>query len=411
MASIHPTFDIQIGDTVFGQTLINSDRSGMTGKSMTLLDLVKRVVINKNLDKTVTRGKKRVKINTCDVTMSNPLDKDGNGQLDNILRLGRKVQIWLGYGDIPRTRVGVYKLYNPVWKYPRSGVPEVHFKAKAGDVGLQMDFTPHVLHNVTHSEAVVKMVEGQNFKLDIVPTKEKTTLVKHIYETTHDAIGRWAYDCGYDFMIDEKTDPNTLIFRQINERPMTTHTGQEMTVGWGPRTTANLPAAELTIEHKYPDPVPMNGIQMRGPDGKILGPGQKKVFDRGVANAGEKEAASTTQRPGTATSGGLSGKSLAGAAAQKLTKSIDLLYDPGIPYFELGRVVTLVGRGDNSRRYRIVDITHELTLTGYTTRVKAVIGGSPAPSLTAQPDRHKVLGPGQKKVFNRDVESGKARPQ
>lgn len=389
-------FDIQIGDTLFSKVKLKEGNG-------TLRDLVKRIIINKNLDKTLTKGKKRIKINTCDVVLSNPV-VNGVGQLDNILRLGRKVQVWLGYEGYPLTRVGVYTLYNPVWKYPQNGVPEVHFKAKAGDVGLMFGYGAKVYKNRKHSDVIREIAEEKGMAVDVLDSKEKTTLIKSVHENEYEAIQRWAYDIGYDFYVDSDTDPNTLVCKPVNDTEPTVIGGQRFTTGWGPDTKATFPAVEMTFQHNYPDPTLTMGA--RTDTAKVFGAGQstfgylgdiKKATEYMLSKQPAGPLQSTMQLEtlsrGTATLGQLSQKLQGSQAAQQLSKTVEALYIPGIPFFRLGTTFQVVGHGDNSRKYRIVDITHEVDEKGFRTRIKAAIGGGPAAAASA--GNSPVFGHGQ----------------
>lgn len=371
MLQVHPNFDIQIGDVLFSEKYITV--TGST-KPMTLLDLVQKIVINKNLDKSATKGKKRVKTNTCDVVISNP-----QGQLNNILRFGRKVTVWLGHGGDgdPLVGVGTYTLYRPKWIYPRNGMPSVHFQAKAGDMALWYEEAPRTEHNITHSQFVAKLAKEAALLADIEPTHEKLTLIKSFNETDHDAIARWAYDCGMDFYIDTNTTPNTLVWKRVSYRPMTDRSGKELSIGWGPGNPATLQAAEMTIERNYPEPSAFTG-QLRDKAGGVNTLGSDPFKYVPIFYKAQDPAYGENTVFSTGTSGmNFNKKIQAGAAAARLARQVDCLFDPGIPFFELGRTIPVVGMGDHDRVYKLLDITHEVTWAGYTTRVKlGIMAGS-----------------------------------
>lgn len=400
-----PDFDIQIGDVRFSTTpLLNKQGS--------MLELVQSVVINKNLDKTAAKGKRKVKINTCDVVIANT-----DHQLDNILRLGRKVKVWLGFEGAPLVRVGVYTLCNPKWKYPKNGVPTVHFKAKAGDVGLMMDGAGFIMKNMSHTQAIKELAVKYGFLVDIpVDSKEKTTLLKTVHEYPLDAMQRWAYDIGFDFFVDDETEPNTVVCKPVNDRDFTTfgasqlggnsgsrfsNKAQIFTTGWGPGTPAAFPASEMEIEHNYPDPT--TSAMGRKENGAVVGTGELSAVLLGFVKAGllqkgQADNVINTMNRSTTTPSQVISKMQGAQAAQKLSKVVTCTYDPGIPFFRLGQAIRLVGHGDHSRVYRLVDITHSVGKTGYKTTIKAIIGGDVTAKSTA--GTFIVGGTGEKSAVN-----------
>lgn len=372
-----PRFDIQIGKTRFSRTPLDTRSGGTPG---TLLDLVESVIINKNLDKTATKGKRKVKVNSCNVTIAN-IDK----QLDNILRLGRKVTVWLGYAKDDLTRVGVYTLTNPKWVYPRTGIPKVQFKATAGENGLRGDNSGKVWRDKTVTQVVEEIAKKAGYEVDILHTNKKQVILKTVDEEYDDLIARLAYDLGYEYYFD---DDDKLVFKPVNDREYLVVGGKQFTTGWGPGTPAAYPAASLEVEHNYPQPTVTATV--RTTDGKVVTSGADnavliRIFNRGDISKEQFDHVRQTIGTGTTDTAGMAHKAQAAQSAQQLTKTLTCTYDPGIPYFRLGQLIKLVGHGDLSRTYRINDITHTVNKSGYTTQIKAAVGGNPTGNKATLP--------------------------
>lgn len=369
----HPHFDIQIGKVRFSeQKLLSGDG--------TLLNLVKSITINKNLDKTATKGKRKVKVNQCDVVLTNVSEFDKHGfPLDNLLRLGRKVKVWLGYQGEPLIRVGVYTLCNPKWSFPRNGLPSVHFKAKAGDVSLMDDNRGEIFRDITVSDAIKKLAERHGLQTNVAPTQGKVTLLKTVEEDYIDAMYRWAYDVGYELTIDENTEPNTVVCGPMKETTYLYIGDRPFTTGWGPGTPASFPAASMEIEHTYPDPTvtgtsvtDTKKVAVSGSIGTVL----VALLKENLISESTHSNAIKTINSGIATKNQMENKVRGAQAATQLSKVLTAVYDPGIPYFQLGKMIKVVGHGDLSRNYRLVDITHMVSQKGFTTQIKAMIGGN-----------------------------------
>jgi hypothetical protein len=340
-----------------------------------MLGLIKSVRINKNLDKTATRGKKRVKTNTCDITLANV-----DHQLDNIMRMGRRIQVFFGYGS-QVYRVGSYLLNNPVWKYPKSGVPSVSYKGTAGDVRLMLSKTARVYRAKTFNEVLADMASRSGMVLaSTVVSAEKETFVKTAAESDWDALQRWSLDRGYEFWVDESTEPNTMHCGAFDIGDITIFGGgQKFSVGWGPNTQAYLPAQEMIIEHRYPVATGGGSAKIDKTKRNINvpvagGPGRPAKVHR--FEAGWDEEKSTTKPSSTkTTSVNVTVAGNASASASTLTKQVTAVFYPGVPIFKLGQRMPVVEMGDQSGLYTIMDITHEFGVGGFKTTVKAIKGG------------------------------------
>lgn len=373
MVGNFPRFDIEIGGTKL------SDAG--------LLQLVRSITVNKASDKTQMRGKRRTKINRCDITFSNP-----DGKIDNILRLGRKLKVWLGYQGFPLIRVGVYNVENPRWVYTENDVPTVQIRAMAGDVNLLYSKGGVAFRNVTHTGAAKLMTERHGLAFAGEETGVKTTLLKGASESDWDALERWAHDVGFEITIDDTTDPNTVHFEPITEVEPVVFSGQRLTLGWGPGTTATLPCQKLSIEHRYASTV--SKANRRTETGKVAGFSLDGSF--GLTPTEVKTVQKIYEHIVKALNTGPLGKmpqQLAGAShSGSPSKVLDATLVPGIPFLRLGQSIPLIERGDQSGLYRIVDITHEVNENGYITRIRATKGGLAAKKTKATAKNAKVGG-------------------
>lgn len=372
MLTTFPKFDVEIGNTLLSK--------------VGLLGLVRSIIISKDSDKVKMRGKRRAMINRCDLTIDNP-----DGQIDNILRLGRKLKVWIGYEDHPLIRVGVYFVENPRWVYTENSVPQVQIRALAGDVRMLYSKVGVAFRNVTHTGAARAMAERHGLAFVGPEAGVKTTLIKGASETDWEALERWAYDIGYETWVDDTTDPNTLHFEPITEAELATFEGQRLTIGWGPNTSATLPCQRLTIEHRYA--ISLGRGNLRTASGKAYVIDTDGAFTVNPTVASSKTTKSRTvetvvHSPSTTPPGSMLSKLTGAQASGSPGKVLEAVFTPGIPFFKLGQVIPLVERGDLSGPYRIVSVTHELNESGYTTRIRAVKGGvakaSKRPPATAK---------------------------
>lgn len=354
MNTSRPRFDIQLGDTRF------SDAG--------LLSLVKSVQQSRNNDKTVTRGKKRIKINRCDIELVNQ-----DSQLNNILRMGRSFKVWMGYEDYPLTMVGSYRMEHPKWMFQKSGPPTITLRGVAGDVKLAYDKRAKSFVNKTHSQIAEKLAAEHGLKAKVRATPESVHLVKSAYESDYDFLDRLAFDVGYDWWVDETTEPHTLVFEPPKEENITAIGGTPLTLGWGDGSPASLLAETLTVDIKFPETkAASSGRKQDGTAVKVWSSQQGDWMEVQV-DAGEIAAL----HKGTTPEGGPASRQKVASVAHYATtkKTMDATLMPGIPFLKLNQIMPLVGLGDISGRYRIVEIVNHITPNKYETRIKGVIGG------------------------------------
>jgi hypothetical protein len=333
-----------------------------------LLYLVQRIGINKAIDKVATRGKKRTKTNRCDITLTNP-----DGQLVNMLRWGRKIQIFGAFEGTERVLLGQYRLENPRWVFPKQGVPHVMYRGLGGDGKVYRGKGPAVYKTKTITEVVKSIGGSYGFQVDAkLPVDPKVSVHKPAGMTDHALLDQLAYSAGADWYVNDTTDPPTLIFRLPHEKDLPVVRGKRLTVGWGPASKATLKATELAVEHNYPIAQAMMGGRLSS--GALFAAiGGLGVVVPIARLRGEREKLPLGANP---LNPALSLQSAQGLSSQATTRKVlDCEFTPGIPFLDLNHVLPLVEMGDLSGRYRVIDVNHEIAATGWTTKIKAILGG------------------------------------
>lgn len=349
-----------------------------------LLGIVTRLGISKSIDKAKTRGKKRVKRNRCDITLSNR-----DGKLVNMLRWGRKIEIRANYEGYGPLRIGQYQLENPRWVFPRQGVPHVLYRGLGGDGKTYKGKGTAIYKQLPISEVVHQIARRYGFQQDVViPTDPKVTVYKPSGMTDHGLLDQLSYGTGSDWYVDDSTSPPTLVFRPPREVDLPVVRGQSLTIGWGPDSPAVLKAVELAVEHHYPVAALMEGRRTLAGTAGTTVPGavdprtgrqgatvQTLVGGErgGARRPAERDPMPMGQNPYHQS---LARPAIIGMGAQATTQKIlDCEFTPGIPFIDVNHVLPLVGMGDLSGRYRVVDVSHEIGQSGWTTKVKAILGG------------------------------------
>lgn len=314
------------------------------------------------------RGKRLARINSVTVTLDN---KDG--ELTDIMRLGRKMEIFLGYEDYPLTRAGIYIVEKPKWTFPSTGSPTITLSALGKGVKLAKIHEAMRFERRSHSEIAEEVARKYGMRPMVSPTREKMNLSKADDETLLDFMERIASDIGYDFGIDDSEDPAVLHFEPPDAREAIQIGGKTISIGYGADTTATIRASDLTVE--WTIPVGNVSRTQRDKSGHVTSIANQLG---GAGRIREDTHMLATPAANTAPAGGEKKRNerIADAATSKRVLSFKMR--PGVPWWNLNQLVPLVDMGMLNGMYRLVDLTDDVGPKGYEFDARAIIGGGKA---------------------------------
>jgi hypothetical protein len=357
-----PVFDIQIGDVRFS-------------KHPELMAMVRSVSTSIDVDKVSMpgvskRGKKRAKRNGCMIIFSNQFL-----QLNNILRFGRKIQIWMGYKGYEMVRVGVYNVENPRWIMPEKGLPELHMRGSGGDVKMAYSKEAMSFSNLTLPEIIKKIADKHGLQSFVeAGVFPRITVHKGVVEDDYEFSERLAWDHGMDLYIDSSTDPNTIRVERVPRAPVnfTIFNSKQITIGWGEDTPATFPAQMISIDYKFPETTSGMAPQKDNKGFNVVNSlsGVSKVFE-GTGLAFEKLFNPKNSTP----PGKEKDKVNASAYYGGVKRVLQAKFVPGVPYFKVNQFVPLVGMDDLDGIYRVISVANEISVSGFTTTIGCMIGG------------------------------------
>ena len=370
MRTTRPIFDLQLGNTRFSEVglwdrivsirrnLNNYRQSHPSGT-----ESKKKGGVGTGGPKT-GRGRRLARINTLSVTLDN---KDG--ELNDILRLGYKLKLWLGYADYPLQRGGTYRIE----KFSRKGNATAgqHIVLSALGIASKMARYYPVMpfSHGTASDLAEEVARHFGLATSITPLREPITIVKADDESLLSFMERIAFDVGYDFWVDDLEEPAVLHFEPPEARDAIQIGGKKITLGYGSDSIASVLVEEYSDEMNIASAsVSTTQRNKAGQVTKVGDPTTGLLRDVVASESLASAPASTMGQAGQAQRNAR----LADAVTTKRVLSVKI--NPGVPWWNLNQLVPW----DLGGVFRLVDITDDISKNGYKSELRAVIGGGKA---------------------------------